>query len=169
MRSTTRSGEVTVRAGAPILAARVQPGRDAVEVLVALEQLAGVHQGLAGGQGAMRSNGIEFAVLALRRRQTFITPWIRLVVGVHFWPLAVVLGNSWLFVLSALLTATAVVTVLMHRQTGLPPSAITGAGAGACLLGTAAWDAFTLIDRGPGKRVPKSRKTRQRTSTRHTT
>jgi hypothetical protein len=47
--------------------------------------------------------------------------------------------------LGALLTAVAVVAVLVSRRTGVAPSAITGAGAGMALLGFATWAGVSVI------------------------
>ena len=106
--------------------------------------------------GAMRRYGIivgvEFAIaaagavaIAVRRRQKYLAPWICLVVGVHFWPMAPVLHNPSLFVLGALLTAVAVAGGLASRRNGPAPSAVTGAGAGVCLLAFATWGAVAAI------------------------
>jgi hypothetical protein len=106
--------------------------------------------------GAMRAYGIlvgaEFAiaavgavVLALRRRREFIAPWVCLVVGVHFWPLAPLLANPALHVLGALLVVIAVLAVLPRTRGSLPPSAITGAGAGTALLVFGVWGAVAAL------------------------
>jgi hypothetical protein len=95
--------------------------------------------------GAMRSYGItvgvEFAlagigaaVLGVRKRQDLIAPWICLVVGVHFAPLAPILKNPMLYVLAAVVTAVALAAVPLARRRDLPPSAITGLGTGSALL-----------------------------------
>jgi hypothetical protein len=95
--------------------------------------------------GAMRRYGIavgvEFglaglgaAILGIRKRPDLIAPWICLVVGVHFAPLAPILKNPLLYVVAALMTVVALVAVPLARRRDLPPSAITGVGAGACLL-----------------------------------
>jgi hypothetical protein len=95
--------------------------------------------------GAMRrygiTVGIEFAlagigaaILGVRKRQNLIAPWICLVVGVHFAPLAPILKNPLLYALAALMTVVALVAVPLARRRDLAPSAITGVGAGASLL-----------------------------------
>jgi hypothetical protein len=96
--------------------------------------------------------GVEFGVaaagaagIALRGRPEYIAPWICLVVGVHFWPMATVLKSPPLIVLGGVLTAVAVVAVLVSRRTGLAPSAITGVGAGVTLLSYASWGAVSAI------------------------
>lgn len=106
--------------------------------------------------GAMRRYGIlvgvEFGVaaagaaaIALLGRPEYLAPWICLVVGVHFWPMAPVLKSPSLIVLGALLSTVAVVAVVASRRSGLAPSALTGAGAGVALLGYAAWSAASVI------------------------
>jgi hypothetical protein len=96
--------------------------------------------------------GVEFGIaaagaagIALWGRREFIAPWVCLVVGVHFWPMAPVLKRPSLIVLGALLTAIAVAAVLVSQRTGLAPSAITGLGAGVALLGFAIWGAISAI------------------------
>jgi hypothetical protein len=106
--------------------------------------------------GAMRQYGIiagaEFGIAAVGAaaivvwgRREYVAPWICLVVGVHFWPMAPVLENPSLIVLGALLTAVAVVAVLVSRRSGLALSAVTGVGAGSALLGFAVWGAISAI------------------------
>jgi hypothetical protein len=95
--------------------------------------------------GAMRrygiTVGIEFtlagvgaAILGVRKQRDLIAPWICLVVGVHFAPLAPILKNPLLYVLAALMTVVALVAVPVARRRDLAPSLVTGVGAGASLL-----------------------------------
>ncbi len=102
--------------------------------------------------GAMRHYGIivgvEFGVAAAGAagiawwgRSEYIAPWICLVVGVHFVPMAPVLKNPSLVALGGLMVAIAVAAVVVARRTGLAPSALTGVGAGVALLGFAGWSA----------------------------
>jgi hypothetical protein len=106
--------------------------------------------------GAMRQYGIavgvEFALaaagaaaLSLRGLQAYVAPWICLVVGVHFWPLAPLLQDRGLIGLGAVLVVIAVVGLFAGRLTGLAPSSVTGAGAGSALLVYAAWGAATAV------------------------
>jgi hypothetical protein len=98
-----------------------------------------------GEPGAMRSYGIivgvEFtlaglgaAALALRSRPELIAPWVCLVVGVHFIPLAGPLESPILYPLALVMVLVAVGAVPYARRRNLAPSAVTGAGAGAALL-----------------------------------
>jgi hypothetical protein len=109
-----------------------------------------------GEPGAMRQYGIivgvEFAVaaagaagIALWGHSEYIPPWICLVVGVHFVPMAPVLENRSLIALGVLLVAIAVAAVVVAGRTNLAPSALTGAAAGVALLGYATWGAAAAI------------------------
>jgi hypothetical protein len=109
-----------------------------------------------GEPGSMRRYGIivgvEFGLaaagaiaVALWGRREYVAPWVCLVVGVHFGPLAPVLNNPSLVVLGVVLTGVAVAAVVVARRTGLASSAITGAGAGVALLGYAAWGAVAAV------------------------
>jgi hypothetical protein len=81
--------------------------------------------------------GLGAAVLALRRRAALIPAWIALVVGLHFFPLAVLLEYPFLYVVAAVVTAGAVAAVPLARRRGVPVSAVTGAVTGAALLAAA--------------------------------
>jgi hypothetical protein len=95
--------------------------------------------------------GIEFGVAALgsvalllARRATYLAPWICLVVGVHFYPMAPVLENAGLYVLATVLTIVALLAVPVAVRRNLTVSAVSGAGAGTALALFAAWTAITL-------------------------
>jgi hypothetical protein len=85
--------------------------------------------------------GVEFGaallgvivLLALGRRDYF-APWVCLVVGVHFFPLAPVLDNPVLYALGAWLTVWPLLAVRWAHRGNLPPSFTTGVGAGPALL-----------------------------------
>lgn len=85
--------------------------------------------------------GIEFAaaaagagLLALCRRAEFIPAWIALVVGVHLFPVAVILEYPLIHVVAALVTLVAIAAIPVARARSIPVSAATGLGAGAVLL-----------------------------------
>lgn len=85
--------------------------------------------------------GIEFgtaflgaAVLGLLGRPEFVAPWVALVVGVHFVPLAPVLHDPFLVPLGALVAAVAVAAVVAGLTTSVAASFVTGLGAGTLLL-----------------------------------
>lgn len=91
--------------------------------------------------GAMRQYGIILGVAAagaaaiiLLGGSEYVAPWICLVVGAHFFPMARVLKSPPLFVLGAALIAVAAAAVLICRGRHLALGAATGAGAGAVLL-----------------------------------
>lgn len=84
-------------------------------------------------------------VLLLLGRSDWTAPWVCLVVGVHFVPLAPVLDNPALYALAVLLTAWAVAAPLLAARRRLPTSLVTGAGAGAALLCFALWAAVGLL------------------------
>lgn len=95
--------------------------------------------------GAMRmyavTVGVEFAcagvgaaLLAWRGHARHLAPWICLVVGIHFWPMAPLLEDSGLYVLGGVLVVVAVAAMLLARRTSVSPSALTGAGAGTALF-----------------------------------
>jgi hypothetical protein len=55
------------------------------------------------------------------------------VVGVHFFPLASLLGDRLLVALGASVTTVAVVALVAGLATGVAPSTVTGIGAGVLL------------------------------------
>jgi hypothetical protein len=88
--------------------------------------------------------GVGAAAIAVAGHAGYLAPWICLVVGVHFWPMAPVLQNRSLVVLGALLVAVAVMAVLLSGRSALAPSAVTGVGAGVALLGFASRELLRL-------------------------
>jgi hypothetical protein len=93
--------------------------------------------------------GIEFGaaalgaiLLALRGRKELISAWIAFVVGVHLFPVAVLLGYPVIHVVGALVTIAALAAVPIARARGLAISAVVGAASGASLLAGAI---FSLV------------------------
>lgn len=82
-------------------------------------------------------------VLALRGRRDLIPAWVAVVVGVHLFPLAVVLHYPMLHVVAALVTAVGLAAVPVARALRVTVSAVTGA-AGVVLLAAAAYSAATV-------------------------
>jgi hypothetical protein len=85
--------------------------------------------------------GIEFAlagigagILAARRRSDLTPVWIALVVGVHLFPVAVLLGYPLIHVVAALVTVAAVVAYPLARSRSIAPSAVVGVLTGGVLL-----------------------------------
>jgi hypothetical protein len=85
--------------------------------------------------------GIEFGaaalgagLLALRGRRDLMSAWIAFVVGVHLFPVAVIIGYPVIHVVAVLVTAVSLAAVPFARARGITPSAVVGAGSGAALL-----------------------------------
>jgi len=88
--------------------------------------------------------GIEFGiaalgwvVLAVAGQPVFIPAFVCAVVGLHFFPLAPILHDPWLPMLGTLVTAVAVLAVVLHATADVAPSTVTGAGAGFLLSASA--------------------------------
>ncbi|MEH1125289.1 hypothetical protein [Micromonospora sp. CPCC 206061] len=104
--------------------------------------------GTAFDDGTSRSFGIvvgiEFAaaalgagLLVLRRRAEFMSAWIAFVVGVHLFPVAVIIDYPLIHAPAMLITLVAVVAVPVARARSVSVSAITGLGSGVSLVATA--------------------------------
>lgn len=94
--------------------------------------------------------GVEFAaagfgagLLAWRKRADLIPAWIAFVVGVHLFPVAVILEIPSVHITAALVTAASLAAVPVAKAKSLPPSAIVGAATGPILLIAAT---LSLID-----------------------
>lgn len=97
--------------------------------------------------------GIEFAAAALgaalltaRHRKDIIPAWIALVVGVHLFPVASLLGYPLLFLVAASVTVVALAAVPLARSRSLAISTVTGIATGSVLLAAALFSiAVTLL------------------------
>lgn len=78
--------------------------------------------------------GLGSAVLAIRKRAEFISAWIAFVVGVHLFPVAVILEIPALHVPAALITLASVAAVWIARSRSITVSAVVGATTGPILL-----------------------------------
>ncbi|CAL9545716.1 hypothetical protein SUDANB121_04350 [Nocardiopsis dassonvillei] len=85
--------------------------------------------------------GVEFGaallgvlVLLAMGRSEYLAPWVCLVVGVHFFPMAPILENPLLYPLGAWLTLWPFLAVRWANRRDLAYSYTTGAGAGPALL-----------------------------------
>jgi hypothetical protein len=91
--------------------------------------LVGIEFGLAG---------LGAALLSIRERhRDLVSAWIALVVGVHFFPVAVLIKFPLVHVAGALVTLVALAAVPVARKRSLRVSAITGVGTGVVLLAAA--------------------------------
>jgi hypothetical protein len=82
--------------------------------------------------------GVGAAVLAVTGATDYIPVWICAVVGVHFFPLAPVLRDRWLYPLGAALCLVALAGLIVALTTTTAASLVVGAGAGVLLLASAA-------------------------------
>jgi hypothetical protein len=73
-------------------------------------------------------------VLAVRRRSDLTAAWIALVVGLHLFPVAALLGYGLLHVVAAAVTAVALVAIPVARSRSVAVSAVTGLATGTVLL-----------------------------------
>jgi hypothetical protein len=90
--------------------------------------------------------GVGAAGLGATGQAQWIPVWICFGVGVHFFPLASALNNPTLRPLGLLLAAVAVAALVAGLASAVPPSTVTGLGAGLCLLG---FGLATLLIGGP--------------------
>ena len=96
--------------------------------------------------------GIEFAVagvgaliLALTRHRQFIPPWIAFVVGVHLFPVAVILHYPLLHIVAALVTVGALIAAPLARSRSWSISFVTGVLTGTVLLTAAVYSLVTAL------------------------
>jgi hypothetical protein len=82
---------------------------------------------------------IGAAVLARRRRSELIPAWVALVVGVHLFPVALLVRSPLIAVTAVLVTLVALAAVPLARSRSVAVSAVTGLGAGTVLLAAALW------------------------------
>ncbi|SED09945.1 hypothetical protein SAMN04490220_3495 [Rhodococcus jostii] len=93
------------------------------------------------------------AVLGNTGLSEWIPVWVCVAVGIHFFPLATVLGEASLTVLGALLVVVAATGLVTGLTTTVAPGTVTGAGAGGFLLAAAI---LTLVERRfSGRRTPE--------------
>ncbi|MEV6968584.1 hypothetical protein AB0M47_26055 [Hamadaea sp. NPDC051192] len=92
--------------------------------------------------------GVGAAILGVTGQAAYIPVWICAVVGVHFIPLAPVLKDRLLVPLGVVVTAVAVVALIVGLTTDVEPSTITGVGAGLALLTVATVELVSTLVRG---------------------
>ncbi|MEQ4299872.1 hypothetical protein ABNF97_00545 [Plantactinospora sp. B6F1] len=81
--------------------------------------------------------GLGAVALALVRHRELIPAWVALVVGLHLFPVAVLMNYPLVHLPAVLVTVVALVAVPVARARSLPVSAVTGVGSGGALLVTA--------------------------------
>lgn len=86
-------------------------------------------------------SGLEFGLillgiagLVLLNQPAYIAPWVCIVVGVHFWPLASLFEARSLKILSGLMVIAAVSAVLIAQRSDIHASTVVGTAAGALFL-----------------------------------
>ena len=96
--------------------------------------------------------GIEFGVaglgaviLALRKHKEFIAPWVAFVVGVHLFPVAVVLQYPLIHVVGALVTIGSLLAVPLARSRSWAISFSTGLLTGPALLAGAGYSLVSAL------------------------
>jgi hypothetical protein len=95
--------------------------------------------------------GIEFGLaglgallLAWRGHRDLMSAWIAFVVGVHLFPVAVLLEYAFLHVVAALVTVVSVASVPVARRLGVAVSAVVGVATGTVLL-LSAWFSLATV------------------------
>jgi hypothetical protein len=73
-------------------------------------------------------------VLTVRRRADLVAAWVALIVGLHLFPVAAIVGYGLLYLVAAAVTAVALIAVPVARSRSVPVSAVTGMTTGSVLL-----------------------------------
>lgn len=89
--------------------------------------------------------GLGAWLLTARQRSELIPPWIALVVGVHFFPLAPLSDYPLFYPLAVLVTLAGLVSVPSARARSLAISAVTGLLTGSVLLTAALYSLVTVL------------------------
>lgn len=76
-------------------------------------------------------------IVSVRGRKDLVVPWLAIVVGLHFVPLAWFFGFPALGVMGVLMAAAGVAGVPVARSKGLAASAVVGVASGLLLASTA--------------------------------
>ena len=85
------------------------------------------------------------AVLRARGNRDVIPAWIAVVVGIHLFPVAAIVGYPLIHVIGALVTAAALAAIPVARSRSLRVSATNGLGVGTALLAGAACCVMTAF------------------------
>ncbi|MPZ84714.1 MAG: hypothetical protein GEV28_31755 [Actinophytocola sp.] len=89
--------------------------------------------------------GVGAAVLGARGRRDIVPVWIALVVGVHLFPVAVIIGYPAIHGVGALVTIAALAAIPLARSRSLPVSAMNGLCVGTALLAGALFSVVTAL------------------------
>ncbi|AYW47906.1 MULTISPECIES: hypothetical protein [Tetragenococcus] len=89
--------------------------------------------------------GIGAHLLYNKKLDSYISPWICLIVGIHFSPLAFIFQEPTMHLLALLFVATSIVTIKRMKVISYRASAITGLGAGSILLCFALFNIIRLF------------------------
>ncbi|MDN6640911.1 MAG: hypothetical protein L0L10_09030 [Tetragenococcus sp.] len=89
--------------------------------------------------------GVVAYLLYRKQLENYIAPWICLVVGVHFSPLAFIFQEPTMHILAILFIVTSIITVKRSKTITYKASAITGIGAGSTLLCFALFNIIRLL------------------------
>ncbi|MEU6860211.1 hypothetical protein AB0B28_15225 [Glycomyces sp. NPDC046736] len=91
--------------------------------------------------------GLGAAALAIRKRADLMSAWIAFVVGVHFFPVAVILEMPIVYFPAALVTAASIASVFIARKMGIAVSAVVGIATGPILLAFALFGLVVALTR----------------------
>lgn len=89
--------------------------------------------------------GVGAAVLRARGKQVVTPVWIALVVGVHLFPVAAIIGYPLIHVVGALVVVAALAAIPVARSRSLPISAVNGLCVGTALLAGALVSLVTTL------------------------
>jgi len=89
--------------------------------------------------------GIGAYLLYKKKLDNYMAPWICLIVGIHFSPLAFIFQEPTMHLLALLFVATSIVTIKRMKGISYRASAITGLGAGSILLCFALFNIIRLF------------------------
>jgi hypothetical protein len=89
--------------------------------------------------------GAGAAVLGARGRKEVIPVWIALIVGLHLFPVAALIGYPLIHVVAALVTIAALAAIPVARARSLPVSLTNGVGVGTALLAGAVFSLVTVL------------------------
>lgn len=85
----------------------------------------------------LAATGFGAVLLAVTGRSEYIAVLVAAVVGIHFWPLALVLRDPALRILAGLVFVTALAGLVTGMMSAVSPGEVVGTGVGVLLLGYA--------------------------------